>query len=76
MQTEQGQQPDPESLDSLILYSNAILGTTIRGKKNQRLEVLMQNYKRYRNSTEENNTEEKVERVTRVHLKKLGYYLK
>lgn len=65
-----------DSLDSLILYSNAILGTTIRGKKNQRLEVLMQNYKRYRNSTEENNTEEKVERVTRVHLKKLGYYLK
>lgn len=48
----------------------------LSGEKNQRLEVLMQDYKRYRNSTEENNTEEKVERVTRVHLKKLGYYLK
>ena len=24
-----------ESLDSLILYSNAILGTTIRGKKSE-----------------------------------------
>ena len=49
-----------ESLDSLIPFSNAILGTTIR-EKNQKPEVSKQDYKKYENNIGKNNTEEKVD---------------